>query len=748
MIRLHMLRTRGDNFALWCSGLEIFTNGTTYWLDTRSRHSEWRAFSKLAGAKWVNLLPWEEIEQSYIHKANKAAYLKPVYAELFWLEEREFADRGVFEDDLRDKERLAFIREYKETGNLSDPRFTRLDSLDLDYLAEQPLSPIEVSRAGEKMVSFAQVPHTTLFERTIVDRWKEDQLHYIVLVMSCERNRERKGWMESTWVKDFRKKGVPVFFVYGRPGQASCLVGNDIFLDVEDNYENLVMKVCEAFKFVRELTKFTHVFKVDDDVCLSIVQLDELGLRGVDYTGGRLVHDQVRLDWHAGKCENRQCDEIVVRARKPVNWFDGGSTYCLSAAAVDTVIAHMPAIFSEMYEDQAIASAIADNPALKVARLAPYRGYKMSEPTLHGGVFYVGDITDRGTMQYKYENLWSKSAYCEPYEVDSDWMNFASVAERLGLSESYEASKLPALLEIEDAEPVEVLEKEPIPVVREIVNDGARARIVIGVGGMPLKVARNEIVTLISEPGRAQLVLEGPVAGKEFAISVARNQAGTGSVLMSAAFQSAEEGEDVLDLVRELPNLVGQSKPAMSLLQDFDREIWLDVAQLICDTVLPAKENLPKRVEIDADNVPDTGNMFFAIERDQNRRSYRWTGPDRTFSFSPLIDRSGSLKLTLCLTGFVNRARQTPLSLEVDGRTYELELADHSDGVMAHALIPPRSYAGPTTFSFTVPEVMKPGGPDERFLGVAFRYFRLEAGEAAAASLAVGLPGNQSTLKT
>ncbi len=129
MISYFNLRTRADNFILWFSGLEIYTNGNRYWLDNRSAHSEFRVFSRRHGHHWVNLPPWEEVNQRDLFRAQKLFYDKPVYLELFRLDPIEFRDRGVFTEDTRDRERLAYIKKFQETGSVPD-HFIEVSSLD------------------------------------------------------------------------------------------------------------------------------------------------------------------------------------------------------------------------------------------------------------------------------------------------------------------------------------------------------------------------------------------------------------------------------------------------------------------------------------------------------------------------------------------------------------------------------------------------------------------------------------------
>lgn len=135
---------------------------------------------------------------------------------------------------------------------------------------------------------------------------------------------------------------------------------------------------------------------------------------------------------------------------------------------------------------------------------------------------------------------------------------------------------------------------------------------------------------------------------------------------------------------------------------------------------------LPRVARIEAREVEDGSEGFYPAEKDFENRVYRWTGPGKGFSLTASVDRSVKLDMTLCLVSFADRATQTPLTVTVDGTPHELKLSNGPDGLIASALIPTRTVAGPTTFAFHVPSIVKPSSADRRHLGVAFRYLMLE----------------------
>ena len=139
-----------------------------------------------------------------------------------------------------------------------------------------------------------------------------------------------------------------------------------------------------------------------------------------------------------------------------------------------------------------------------------------------------------------------------------------------------------------------------------------------------------------------------------------------------------------------------------------------------------AGSSLPQRVNLSASQISDGGDMFHALEYDQQNRPYRWTGPNTRSSFSVLVDRSQPLVLTLCMTAFVDRARQSPLALEVDGESFQPEIIEEAEGIMARLSLAPKPEPGPTTVALVLPMVIQPNESDRRSLGVAFRYLKFE----------------------
>ena len=88
---------------------------------------------------------------------------------------------------------------------------------------------------------------------------------------------------------------------------------------------------------------------------------------------------------------------------------------------------------------------------------------------------------------------------------------------------------------------------------------------------------------------------------------------------------------------------------------------------------------------------------------------FRWSGAEPFFSFAVPIDRSAPVELELKVVAVVDLGRQSPISIEVDGTDYALDLTKLSDSQTGGWLVlPPRGTTGETSLTFKVPILLRP----------------------------------------
>lgn len=353
------LRTRGDNICVWYSGLELYTDGARYWIDTESKHCEFRVFSKKHGAHWVDLPPWEEMEQTYFYKSCKNYYRKPVYLELFKLDEVEFKDRGIYMDDKRDRERYETVKAFKETGKIPKT-FLEVSGPDDPSILNIPLSRCEIEMAEESDRHYRSVPKIMDHAGNCVQNLKiKPQNNICIIITCCDARIHRTEVQKETWIKDAYRAGIPVFIVVGRPNQPDCLVDDILYVDAPDEYEHLSKKIYRAIRYIYDNLSVDYLFKIDDDCMVNIPLLVLSNYDEFDYVGGMLVGGELTApDWHFGKCDNHILNDRLFHTPEKLFWYGGQYGYFLSRKAMEKIALCPDEFNSEIYEDVAVAKAL------------------------------------------------------------------------------------------------------------------------------------------------------------------------------------------------------------------------------------------------------------------------------------------------------------------------------------------------------------------------------------------------------
>ena len=163
----------------------------------------------------------------------------------------------------------------------------------------------------------------------------------------------------------------------------------------------------------------------------------------------------------------------------------------------------------------------------------------------------------------------------------------------------------------------------------------------------------------------------------------------------------------------------------------------LEVSQTLLDQVAAprtvAAEPLPRSVIIDAAFSLATEAGFHAVEYDQQGNQYRWTGPDSTFYFQILIDRSVPARLRLHGMRIYSEIPDQKIRCYVDGWDIEIDQVVVQGGFELQGTLPARHTPGGTAITFVCPALGSPAdhgySDDKRRLGLAFRWLRIEAGD-------------------
>lgn len=175
------------------------------------------------------------------------------------------------------------------------------------------------------------------------------------------------------------------------------------------------------------------------------------------------------------------------------------------------------------------------------------------------------------------------------------------------------------------------------------------------------------------------------------------------------------------------------------------RLVAMETLQLLMDRIAVADQQvaaaeLPRAVVIDASYSLSGAGGFYEIEYDTEGKPFRWTGPDRPFSFVFLVNRLHGARFSMEFSRIYAHAPVESIQCLVDGEPTAVVVAQKADGFALSGELPPRSGNGGSVLTFISPVTVSPAEVettfDRRTLGVAFQWLSVTA-KAEAPPLAV-----------
>jgi glycosyltransferase involved in cell wall biosynthesis len=374
MLDEYHLRTRGDNFALYFCGKALYLNKKDVFLDDLSMYNEFRAFSKEHSAKYVNLAEWEEMDQTYLYKANKLEYRKPVFLERKNVE--NINDRIFNLKDLRDK-RTSEIFSNKE--NLSKiPLITQVNLDNQEFISKLNISDYESSRMSSHIEHFSSIPRIDKFDgnnfSTLISPDKIKQESIVIGILTCEKHSSKIKEIRNTWLKDAKQMGITYYFIIGKDIEEPIIDGDILYINAPDTYEALPKKMMRFYEFIYTKTTFEYVFKVDDDCFVNLKLLNKTEYYKYDYLGRVAGGEKKDFDktWHFGKCDDEILNTTPYWKEHIANWYGGGYGYFLSRKALGILNANSEEINDDLYEDKAIGDCLFTHGDIKVQEIETY----------------------------------------------------------------------------------------------------------------------------------------------------------------------------------------------------------------------------------------------------------------------------------------------------------------------------------------------------------------------------------------
>ncbi len=212
----------------------------------------------------------------------------------------------------------------------------------------------------------------------------------VIAVLTCERNRVRVEGVRASWLRHV-PDSYHVLFVHGRPGQASAIEGDCLYLDCPEAYEHLPQKMHKLLAFVVASVEFDFLFKTDDDTFLDLERFIDFDKTRAGYIGQfkETAIGEIGRTWHYGKCTDKSC-EVPYERPFVCPWATGGG-YFLDRAAAALAMAKTENTWREhLFEDVMIGEALSLDPAVKVAR-ARFAEFGVINPLLPKDMLYFQD---------------------------------------------------------------------------------------------------------------------------------------------------------------------------------------------------------------------------------------------------------------------------------------------------------------------------------------------------------------------
>jgi hypothetical protein len=185
----------------------------------------------------------------------------------------------------------------------------------------------------------------------------------------------------------------------------------------------------------------------------------------------------------------------------------------------------------------------------------------------------------------------------------------------------------------------------------------------------------------------------------------------------------AKRGPDLVKAVAEEFDTLHQLySDLMVMLHQIEARQDLAAHMFSLDRAGDFSTMLPTDLDMLPQHLFEPQEGFYGLEYTNEGTPFRWTGPQRSFSFSICVNRTVPLAVELELMTMIDELRQRTLSLFVDGVPLPFRLEADTAGYVGRAVLPVAPSKTITKLTFVVPTTLRAPSPtsDSRELGVAF----------------------------
>ena len=184
---------------------------------------------------------------------------------------------------------------------------------------------------------------------------------YILLIMNCEKYREKANFQKVTWLKKMLPSYLTYYHVLGNENISEPFLfdhsNNLLTVKTMDDYNSLPKKVIASFQSVYEtFPNLKYVFKTDDDQKLENAKFFDAIINVINtkkpktHYGGHIV--DIPIPYLSKYCliHPELPDNLILQRTK----YCSGRFYFLSQPAIVNLISKRDSIGKEYLEDYAI----------------------------------------------------------------------------------------------------------------------------------------------------------------------------------------------------------------------------------------------------------------------------------------------------------------------------------------------------------------------------------------------------------
>ena len=394
LIHTYNLNNNIDDISCWFSGKQIFIKDDIVIIDTKSYYlyNEPRVQSKLNGFEYEDSkdLKWETPYTDYLiknEKNNKSYHygFPTSYYIVRYLESINkninYNNKNIYEyfDDLYESQDKDIILEkikknndlylhvndfYKEKEE--SPIFYEMKNV--DYLMKKLNNLKKIDKRDITIHKLLNEVNNNNYDKNILceSNYLKMKMNLIIkkpkiclLVLVCDKYEERMKKIQE-YLKVFN---YDYLLIKADDNINNPILENNILtVNCEECYENLPKKMILAYKYLFENTDYDYFLKIDDDTQINEKILQKYidnNFYHLDYLGG-IAGGGVELDWHFGKCKNKELNSKPYWNGYNGDWCGGGFGYILSKYAISLLLKedNFKYIYDEIYEDKAIGDIL------------------------------------------------------------------------------------------------------------------------------------------------------------------------------------------------------------------------------------------------------------------------------------------------------------------------------------------------------------------------------------------------------